>query len=280
MKTRISNQGFQAKIGAGALLLLMTAAGIAAGQEGKGVLSRLGVDEAGAESGVFRALTSDYIYDAAAFKAFKALPAQARVEVVRAGLEWAKSYAGSAEFKEAYRKLRESQKPKAPAPVASADDSMAKIKADLEKSIESMRQIQATADAETKKTMEEAIQQMRSQIREMDRNPQMKESLRMGAEMEKASNKEAYEADLKSWNEDLPEDSGKLIARRIREFLAASADVDYGAKLTARGDKMVFVNPAYEAKPPHWKTCFRAGKEATEAARAFARAWLAEIEKR
>ncbi|MHB8094384.1 MAG: hypothetical protein ACYDH0_05515 [Candidatus Aminicenantales bacterium] len=279
MRKMNSNQGSLAK-GAGVLLVLMTATGLVAGQKGQGVLSKLGVDEASAESGVFLALTSDYFYEAAAFKAFKALPAQARADVVTAGLGWAKGYAGSAEFKEAYRKLRESRKPQAPQPVSSADESMAKIKAELEKSIESMRQIQATADAEMKESMEEAIRQMRSQISEMDRNPQMKESLRMGAEMEEASKKGNYEADLKSWNEDLPEDSGKLIARRIREFLAASADVDYGAKLTPRNDRMIFVNPAYEAKPAHWKTCFRAGKEATEAARVFARAWLAELEKR
>jgi hypothetical protein len=49
--------------------------------------------------------------------------------------------------------------------------------------------------------------------------------------------------------------------------------------LTPRGDKMVFVKEAYQQKSAYCKMCFRAGKEATEAARAFASAWLAELEK-
>jgi hypothetical protein len=43
---------------------------------------------------------------------------------------------------------------------------------------------------------------------------------------------------------------------------------------------MRFANEDYEGKPAEWKICFRAGKEATEAARAFARSWLTELEKK
>jgi hypothetical protein len=42
---------------------------------------------------------------------------------------------------------------------------------------------------------------------------------------------------------------------------------------------MVFADEKLEAKPAEWKLCFRAGKEATGAARAFAEGWLAELEK-
>jgi hypothetical protein len=42
---------------------------------------------------------------------------------------------------------------------------------------------------------------------------------------------------------------------------------------------MVFVNNDYERKPPEWKLCFRAGKEATAAARVFASDWLAELKR-
>jgi len=38
-----------------------------------------------------------------------------------------------------------------------------------------------------------------------------------------------------------------------------------------------FNDPAYEAKPEAWKACYRAGRQATEAARAYAKAWLAEL---
>ena len=40
---------------------------------------------------------------------------------------------------------------------------------------------------------------------------------------------------------------------------------------------MLFVNPAYQAKSAQWKTCYRAGKQATTAARAAVQAWLKEL---
>ncbi len=39
-----------------------------------------------------------------------------------------------------------------------------------------------------------------------------------------------------------------------------------------------FVNPAYEKKPAEWKMAYRAGKPAVDAARTFAKAWLAELQ--
>jgi hypothetical protein len=40
---------------------------------------------------------------------------------------------------------------------------------------------------------------------------------------------------------------------------------------------MKFVEGAYESKPGNWKLCYRAGKPAVEAARAFAASWIKEI---
>jgi hypothetical protein len=261
-----------------AMTILGMTAGFSAAQAGSDILVRLGIEKPSAGPSILRSLSSGYIYDSAAFKAFKALPASGRAEVVRAGLEWVKAYVASTDFKAAYKELRESRKPEPPEPVPSAEATLAKMKADMEKGIENMRQVQATADAEMKKSLEDAIKQMRAQIEEMDKNPQMKENFRLGAEMQTAAQKQEYESQIKAWNEDLPEDPRALVAKRIRQFLTMSADVDFGAELVSRNNLMVFVKEEYERKPAHWKTCFRAGKEATEAARAFAKAWLAELE--
>jgi hypothetical protein len=53
--------------------------------------------------------------------------------------------------------------------------------------------------------------------------------------------------------------------------------VAYDARLTDKDGKKVFADPALEAKPKEWKLCFRAGKPATDAARAFAQKWLADL---
>jgi hypothetical protein len=53
--------------------------------------------------------------------------------------------------------------------------------------------------------------------------------------------------------------------------------IDFNAALKESGGNKVFVNPAYEKKSNKWKMAFRAGKEVTEAARAFAQQWLKEL---
>jgi hypothetical protein len=63
----------------------------------------------------------------------------------------------------------------------------------------------------------------------------------------------------------------------LQRFLRASEGVDFEASLRHQDQRSFFNNPAYEAKPEVWKACFRAGRTTTEAARAYAKAWLAEL---
>jgi Sec-independent protein translocase protein TatA len=152
------------------------------------------------------------------------------------------------------------------------------MKADTEKSIAEMRKNMAAMDAETKKAMEGVIKEMRAQMARME-EPGQRDLMRQMTEMSTAEDKNRHENELKEWAQRYPADSRALIKKRINDFLAASADVDFSAKLEPRGDMMIFAREEYEEKSPEWKLCYRAGKEATEAARAFARNWLTELEK-
>jgi len=67
------------------------------------------------------------------------------------------------------------------------------------------------------------------------------------------------------------------VARRLREFLTMSADVNFDAKLVTSNGAKLFADPALQGKPDAWKMCFRAGREATAAARTAAQAWLKEL---
>lgn len=71
---------------------------------------------------------------------------------------------------------------------------------------------------------------------------------------------------------------GDATCARSLEFLEATSDVDYDAKLVSRGGKMRFANEDYESKSANWKLAYRAGREATEKARAFASVWFAELD--
>jgi len=72
-------------------------------------------------------------------------------------------------------------------------------------------------------------------------------------------------------------DYKSIIVKQLKQFLDLSATVDFTAQTMQKGNKIVFVNPAYEAKSSAWKLCFRSGKEAVTGARKFAQQWLNEL---
>lgn len=260
-------------------LIAVLAAAVGAFQAGSEVLGKLGLTPASAHESILDSLVSGQVYNDAAFRAFKALAPSARAAVVRGGLNWIKTHVSTAEFKAAYDRYREEQKPQPAEPVAPADEQLKQQKAELKNSIAEMRKNMAGLDAETRRTFEETIQQMQAQFDALEQNPEMLATLQQGLEMQREDDKRQYEEQLRFWEEEYPADLCFLIKKRIREFMETSADVDYAAKLVKSGSKMRFADEAYEEKPEEWKICFRAGKEATEAAREFASAWLAEMEK-
>ena len=69
-----------------------------------------------------------------------------------------------------------------------------------------------------------------------------------------------------------------LVRSALREFLQTAGTVDFSARTESRSGVQVFVNPAHEKKSNFWKLIYRNGKEPTEAAVQFAKAWLAELE--
>lgn len=261
------------------LASLLSLALVLAASSGDDILTRLDLTPQAAKEGVLDALAGGTAYNDPAYRAFKAIPAASRAAVVTAGLGWIKSYAAGAEFKAAYEKLREQEKPPAPEARPSADDEMKKIKDEMEKGIAEMKKNMAAMDAETRKAMDGVVQEMRAQLERMEKDPQQKELMLQGTALAAAGDKNRHEEELKEWERRYPADLRVLIQRRINEFLAASAGVDFAAKLVPRNDKMIFANDAYEQKPSEWKLCYRAGKEATKAAREFAATWLAELDK-
>jgi hypothetical protein len=74
-----------------------------------------------------------------------------------------------------------------------------------------------------------------------------------------------------------PADPKAALKLRLKRYLAVTADVKWGAKLKDQDGLKLFEDPALERKSREWKIAFRMGKDATDAARAFAKAWLAEL---
>ena len=83
---------------------------------------------------------------------------------------------------------------------------------------------------------------------------------------------------MKEFEKTYPADPRALVAMRLRHFLDVTKDIDFTAQLVDKDKKQGVCRRALEAKPAEWKMCFRAGKPATDAARAFARKWLADLQ--
>ena len=179
-------------------------AAVGAIQSVSDVLAKLGLTPTAAKEGALDTLLSGSAYHDAAFKAFKALPPSGRAAVVRAGLAWIKTHTQSAEFKAAYAKAREEEKPEPPEAVPSADETLKKQKVEFEKQVAEMRKNMAGLDAETRKSMEDAIKQMQAQMAAMEKDPQQKETMRQMVEMQKEMNKDQYAEQLKVWEENVP----------------------------------------------------------------------------
>ena len=134
----------------------------------------------------------------------------------------------------------------------------------------------ATLPPEQRKAVEEAMKQSAAMLARMD-TPEMRQMRLDGIKAQRAERTTQYQQELANWQRDYPERPNPVIAKRLREFLALSENVDFAAELKSQNGRMMFVNPAYEAKPAQWKMCFRAGREATTAARAAVQAWLKEL---
>jgi len=74
-----------------------------------------------------------------------------------------------------------------------------------------------------------------------------------------------------------PKDPKVALRQALHTFLKASEGVDYGATLRSSEGRKRFVKNEYESKSDAWKMFFRAGKDATEGARAYVNAWLVEL---
>ena len=260
-------------------LLAVTAAGV--GLLWAADLPReLNVDNAQAKQQVLSGLNRGSVFVGPARNTLKAaVPAQ-RAQLVEGALAWAKAYTETPEFAAAYAAAREQSKPAAPAAKGSVDDELKQQRAEQQKQIEEMKKTAASMPAEQRKAMEEAIKSVIAATEQMQNDPQMQQIQRQGIEAGRTADQQQYEAALKNWEKDYPGDPRVLIARRLREFLDVSGDVNFEAKLAPNDDRHRFAEPQYEQKSSAWKLCYRAGREAVGAARTFATAWLGELEKK
>jgi flagellar biosynthesis GTPase FlhF len=203
-----------------------------------------------------------------------------RAAAVREIADFARRYTQTADFRDQYLQYRDGQKPTAPEVPMTSAQRRAKDKEESQRNIREMENTVRQLPADQRPAMQQAIDMMRQQLREIDNpdNPMYTSQMEDYEQQAYRTSMEEYNTKLAEWEREYPTNPKPLIKKWLTKFLEVSKNVDYGAALK-RGEegKMLFVNADYEAKPPEWKMCYRAGRDVVHAGRTEAQQWLNEL---
>ena len=238
------------------------------------LLKELGIPATEARNHIWKAFTGTFT-SLPSNAAIKSYSRSKRVAVVQAIGTYVKNYLSSPDFVKQYQLLREEKSPVKP---ASVEQRVKNEIANLYRSLTQAENSYKGADTDLKPVYEESIRKYKQSINalENDYDPQHP------AQMEGILTQYHYDMDdyrfrLQQFHKEYPADVKLFIRNRLQDFLLLSSTVDFDAQLIEESKVKKFANPEYEAKPQAWKYCFRAGKDATAAARKLAAQWLKEI---
>jgi hypothetical protein len=213
-------------------------------------------------------------------RAFLRLPASARAAAATALFAWAKAYVNSPAFKASYDTHRKNRIPPTRQSSLTVDETLKKQLDEERAAFEEMKKNLAASGlppAEQEKVLaawkeaaakaaEPAFVEMRRKALEAERDQALGGDARLREEVEQQT----------------PADPRQLFARRLREFLELTADVNFSARtisLTGGPDNVEFIDAADRERHWMWQAAAIVGPDATAAARAAAQAWLKEIER-
>lgn len=255
------------------VVLLVTLSAVRLLAQADALLQKLSVSETNAQNSFFDVIWDGTPYVPGGSEVFRSAAPAARVAIVRGLATLLKAYTRSGVFKARYAEYVDANRPRPGERVKSGQEQDAEADASIKEMEANIKKM----PPEMQKQMEDMVRQMKAQQEELKKNTEY-QGMRDSAMKEAQANQDQeYKERHAKFEADHPANADLLIAARLKQFLALSADVNHGAKLVKQGDKMRFEDPALEAKPAEWKLCFRAGREATDAARAFAAEWLKEL---
>ena len=264
-----------------AAIALVVAAGGRLGAQT--ALAQLGLTETAARTFVFDELTrptgnrsGDIVVTGT--RAFLKLPRSARAAAATRLFAWAKSYVDSPAFTGSYAKYRREAIPDTREYDQTVEQA---VRQDIERQLadlqESRKHIAALAPQDRAVVLEQ-LNVNEKRLKDPEFIKQMQ--LQLAEERAQVGGRDADAAARLS--ERFPADPKQIFARRLREFLDATTDVDFTTRtisLTGGPDGIEFIDPAVRTKHWMWHEAVIVGPEATAAARGAAEAWLKEIER-
>ena len=252
---------------------------VAASRLGDDVWQQLGLNKQQGTQGIYRSFTGGYL-DYYQARNIRNIAAGNRLAVAKDLLNYAKQYISSEGFKKEYELERKNAIPVKPEskPVRTKAEIQKDEIAKIEKQIKDLEKNMKTLDATMQKNMQPVLDMYKTMLKDYQNpNHEYFEGLVLNDKYQNEQAIRNYQAAMKNWEERYPVNFSPIIKERLQKFLDVTKDVDFGAELKTSYNKKVFVNPAYERKSTEWKQAFRAGKEITNMARAFATQWLTEL---
>lgn len=248
-------------------------------------LTQLGLTEAAARQFVLNEIKSPALnrrnpIALAGTRAFLRLPASTRGPAATALFAWAKSYVNSPAFKASYDTYRKGRIPEGRQYAMTVEQEVKKQMDEELAGIEEMKKNLAASGmpaAEQAKVLA-GWKEAQATLTKPETIAARRQILAAQRAQESGSNAKLIE----DVEQSTPADPQKLFARRLREFLEITADVNFAARtisLTGGNDGIEFVDEADRQRHWIWQEAALVGREATAAARAAAQAWLKEIER-
>ncbi|HEX2846808.1 MAG TPA: hypothetical protein VHN59_09680 [Chitinophagaceae bacterium] len=239
----------------------------------------LGISQQAGTDGIKASFLNGYLYYYGARNA-KNIALNDRKAIAQDLLAYTKQYISGPAFKKQYEDLRKSAQPQQPAAIKlrTIEEIQKEEVTKTEKSIKDMEKTLKEVSADIAKSMQPVLEMQKQNLKDYQnpKNP-MFASIQQSEKYQQEDEQRRYQENMELWKKNYPENINQFIAGKLQKMLDATKGIDYNAALVEKYNKKRFVNPAYEAKNTEWKQGFRAGKEVTETARAFAQQWLGEL---
>lgn len=243
------------------------------------VWKMLGISRQSGTEGIKNSFLNGYLYYYGVKNA-KNIAANDRAAIAKDLLIYTKEYINSAEFKKQYEDMRKNAKPQEPVlkPLRTVAEIQKEEIAKTEKSIKDTEKTLKEVNAEMAKAIQPVQDMLRKNLKDYQNpNHELFASIAMGEKYQQEDEAKRYKENMTRWEKEYPASINVFISDKLKKMLEYTKGIDYNAALVEKYGKKRFVNPAYEGKRTEWKQGFRAGKDVTETARAFAEKWLTEL---
>lgn len=211
-------------------------------------------------------------------RAYARMPAAARGPATTAAFTWARAYLSSPAFAAAYAKVRDEQRPAGVANQASVDDTLKKMMDEQWAALEQTRKMAAGFPEKERAGVLAMIKESEARLK----SPETVQIWRAAVEAEQGVTAASGSKALADWEARYPASPNAFVREHLQLFLAETANVDFTlAAFMVRGpggEVLGFLSPGYMGIPWQHVHAIVAGREALDAGRAAAAAWLKELD--